>query len=124
MLLELIIGIAASLIASILTGFLGNKAISKQNSVILKTYILFLAVTVFVVSAFISVMLNESFVNLLASIKGFDIRQFYIKGFTNIMFIFLMVTLITAGVILAEAVDRSSRRDHKEDMDRWKTLYK
>lgn len=122
MLLELIIGIAASLIASILTGFLGNKAISKQNSVILKTYILFLAVTVFVVSAFISVMLNESFVNLLASIKGFDIRQFYIKGFTNIMFIFLMVTLITAGVILAEAVDRSSRRDHKEDMDRWKAM--
>lgn len=122
MLLELIIGIAASLIASILTGFLGNKAISKQNSVILKVYVLFLAVTVFVVSAFISVMLNESFVNLLASMKGFDIRQFYIKGFTNIMFIFLMVTMITAAVILAEAVDRGSRRDHKEDMDRWKAM--
>lgn len=122
MLLELIIGIAASLIASIITGFLGNKAISKKDSVILKIYVLFLAATVFVISAFISVMLNESFVNLLASMKGFDIRQFYIKGFTNIMFIFLMVTLITAGVILAEAVDRSSRRDHKEDMDRWKAM--
>ena len=42
MLWDLLIGVAASLIASAIVGFLGNKAISKQNSIILKVYILYI----------------------------------------------------------------------------------
>lgn len=122
MLRDLLIGIAASLIASVIVGFLGNKATAKQNSVILKIYVLFLSVSVFVVSAHISVLLNESFMDRLAALKGFDVRRFYSTGLSNLVFIFLMITMVTVGVILAEAFDRGSRRDHKENMDRWKLL--
>ena len=122
MLRDLLIGIAASLISSVIVGFLGHKATAKQNSVILKVYVLFLSVSVFVVSAFVSVLLNENFMERLTALKGFDIQRFYTTSFSNLVFIFLMITMVTAGVVLAEAFDRGSRRDHKENMDRWKML--
>ena len=56
MLVDLIEGIISSLVASAIVGFFGNKVVSKQNSIILKIYILFLSIAVFISCSIVSVV--------------------------------------------------------------------
>lgn len=122
MLWDLLIGIAASLIASGIVGFLGNKAISKQNSIILKVYILFLSMATFVISAMISIILNQDFVNRVVTMNEVNILKFYSNCINSFIFILGIIAFVSAIVIGIEAYDRGARRDHKEDMDRHKAL--
>lgn len=122
MLWDLLIGIAASLIASGIVGFLGNKAISKQNSIILKVYILFLSMATFVVSAMISIILNQDFVNRVVTMNEVNILKFYSNCINSFIFILGIIAFVSAIVIGIEAYDRGARRDYKEDMDRYKAL--
>ena len=122
MLWDLLIGIAASLIASGIVGFLGTKAISKQNSIILKVYILFLSMATFVVSAMISIILNQDFVNRVVTMNEVNILKFYSNCINSFIFILGIIAFVSAIVIGIVAYDRGARRDHKEDMDRYKAL--
>lgn len=122
MLLDLIVGVAASLIASGLVGFFGNKAISKQNSVMLKVYVFFLAIVVFVVTAMLSVILNKDFTAYISSISETNLLRFYQNCINSFVFILLFVASITAVMIGIEAWDRGERREHKQSMDRYKTM--
>ena len=117
MLLDLIVGIASSLIASIIVGFLGNKAVSKQNSVILKTYVLFLSVTVFISGAIVSIILNKDFSERVAKISEANLLKFYQSCIHSFTFILGIVAFVTVMIIAFEAYDRGARRDHKENMD-------
>lgn len=122
MIFDFLIGIASSLVASGLVGFFGNKAISKQNSIILKVYVLFLAVVVFVITAMVSVILNDEFISHIASISEMDLLRFYRNCLSSFVFILMFVAAITATIIGIEAWDRGERRDHKHSMDRYKAL--
>ena len=122
MLWDLLIGIAASLIASGIVGFLGNKALSKQNSIILKVYILFLSMATFVVSGMISIILNQDFIDRVVAMNEINILKFYSNCITHFIFILFIIACVSAMVIGIEAYDRGARRDHKEDMDRYKAL--
>ncbi len=122
MLWDLLIGIAASLIASGIVGFLGNKAISKQNSVILKVYVLFLSMATFVVSGVISIILNQDLVDRVVTMNEVNILKFYSNCINSLIFVLGIIAFVSAGVIGIEAYDRSVRRDHKENMDRYKTI--
>ncbi len=113
MLLDLCIGIASSLIASIILGFLGNKAISKQNSIILKIYVLFLSIVVFIVSAMISVILNKEFVDRISKMTEVNTLKFYSNCVNSFVFVLFVTTLFSVGVLIAEAIDRSERRERK-----------
>ena len=120
MLVDLIVGIASSLIASVIVGFLGNKAISKQNSIILKVYVLFLSVTVFVSGAIISIVLNKDFNERIAKISEVNLLRFYQNCINSFVFIIGIIAFVSLIIIGIEAYDRGARRDHKEDMDRYK----
>ena len=122
MLVDLIVGIAASLIASVIVGFLGNKAVSKQNSIILKLYVLFLSVTVFVCCAISGIILNKDFGERIAKISEVNLLRFYQSCIRSFVIIIIIVAVLTVIVIGIEAYDRGARRDHKEDMDRYKQL--
>ncbi len=122
MLWDLLIGIAASLIASGIVGFLGNKAISKQNSIILKVYILFLSMATFVISGMISIILNQDFVDRVVTMNEVNILKFHSNCINSFIFILGIIAVVSAIVIGIEAYDRGARRDHKEDMDRYKAL--
>lgn len=122
MLWDLLIGVAASLIASAIVGFLGNKAISKQNSTILKVYILFLSMATFVISGLISIILNQSFVDRFVTMSEVNILKFYSNCINSFIFIIGIIAFVSAIVIGIEAYDRGARRDHKENMDRYKVL--
>ena len=122
MLLDLIVGIAASLIASAIVGFLGHKAVSKQNSTILKLYVLFLSITTFICGCIVSLVLNEDFRTRIAKINEANLLAFYqrcIRYFVLIIGIVAFLTLIVIGI---EAFDRGERRDNKNSMDRLKLL--
>ena len=120
MIVDLIVGIVSSLIASMIVGFLGNKAISKQNSIILKIYVLFLSATAFVVSAIISIVLNKNLMQRITQMNEVNILRFYQSCVRSLLGVLLLVVLMTGLVLLAEASDRSARRDHKQSMDRLK----
>ena len=122
MLWDLLIGIAASLIASGIVGFLGNKAISKQNSIILKVYVLFLSMATFVVSGVISIILNQDLIDRVVTMNEVNILKFYSNCINSFIFILGIIAFVSAIVIGIEAYDRGARRDHKEDMDRYKAL--
>ena len=85
MLMDLIIGIAASLIASLIVGFLGNKAVSKNNSIALKIYVCFLSIIVFVCCSIVSIALNKDFGERIASISEISLVYFY----DSLLYIFM-----------------------------------
>ena len=123
MIYELIIGIVSSLIASLIVGLLSNKAISKQNSLILKIYVLFLAFAVFVCCSVISIVLNQSIYERVAKFSEVNLLRFYqfcINSFLAMLVIVVVFSLIVIGI---EAYERCSKRDHKELLDRLK-MYK
>lgn len=121
MIFDLIIGIIASLIASIILGFLGNKAISKySDNPIMKIYVLFLSAFVFVVCSALSIILNDSFLERILKMNETNILKFYQNCINNFVWLFGAVLLLTIAVLLIEAFERSSNREHKQDMDRYK----
>ncbi len=122
MIIDFLISIAASLVSSGLTGLLGNKAVSKQNSIILKVYILFLSVVVFIITAMLSVVLNRDFTSFIAGISEVNMLRFYSNCLNSFILMLLLVAIVTAIIISIEAWDRGSKRDHKQDMDRYNTL--
>ena len=122
MIKDLIVGIVASLIASAILGFLGNKAVSKQNSVLLKVYVLFLSVTVFISCIIASVILNKDFGDRIAKISETNLLRFYQNSINSFVFIIGIIAFLTAIIIGIEAYDRGARRDHEEDMERYRTL--
>ena len=101
MLIDLIIGIAASLIASLIVGFLGNKAVTKNNNVILKLYICFLSIIVFVCCSLVSIVLNKEFGERIASISEVSLVYFYDSCIYEFMFIIAAIGLVTLFVIYA-----------------------
>ena len=122
MIKDLIVGIVASLIASAILGFLGNKAVSKQNSILLKVYVLFLSVTVFISCIIASVILNKDFGDRIAKISETNLLRFYQNSINSFVFIIGIIAFLTAIIIGIEAYDRGARRDHEEDMERYRTL--
>lgn len=122
MILDLIIGILASLIASVLVGLCGNKVIAKQSSIVLKVYVLFLAAVAFVVAAILSIVLNKNFAEIISSISEANLLRFYSNCINGFILILVIVGGVSGIVIVSEVMDRSSRRDHKQDMERYKTL--
>ena len=122
MIKDLIVGIVASLIASAILGFLGNKAVSKQNSILLKVYVLFLSVTVFISCLIASVILNKDFGDRIAKISEANLLRFYQNSINSFVFIIGIIAFLTAIIIGIEAYDRGARRDHEEDMERYRTL--
>lgn len=122
MIVDLIIGIIASLIASGIVGFLGNKAISKHNNTIMKIYVLFLSAFVFFVCAELSILLNDSFLERILKMNENNMVVFYRYCIYIFGGQFMFVLFVTVAVLLIEAFDRSANRDHKQDMDRYKAL--
>jgi len=122
MLVDFIIGILASLAASLITGFLGNKAISKSNSTILKVYVLFLATSIFVVGAVLSVILNKQFNERIATISEANLLRFYNNCVSSFVFILLIIAGVSIGVLLIEAFHRAELRDQKDSLKRYKNM--
>lgn len=123
MIVDLIVGIIASLIASGIVGFLGNKAISKHSdNTIMKIYVLFLSAFAFIVCAMLSVILNDSFLERILKMNEANILKFYHNCINNFVWLFGILFLVTIAVIIIEAFNRGANRDHKQDMDRYKKL--
>ena len=101
MLIDLIIGIAASLIASLIVGFLGNKVVTKSNNIILKLYICFLSIIVFVSGSIVSIVLNKEFGERIASISEVSLVHFYDSCIYAFMFIIAAIGLVTLFVVYA-----------------------
>ena len=122
MIIDLIVGIFALLIASVLVGLCGNKVIAKQSSIVLKVYVLFLAIVAFIVAAILSVVLNKNFAEIIFSISEVNLLKFYYFCISSFIVIFAIVGIVSGIVIFLEVSDRASRRDHKQDLERYKTL--
>lgn len=120
MLIDLIVGIAASLIASLIVGFLGNKAVSKNNNVILKLYICFLSIIVFVCCAIVSIVLNKNLGERIANISEVSLMYFYDSCIYAFMFVIAAVGLVTLFVVFAlcsKLFAKGEKQLFKQDTD-------
>lgn len=76
----------------------------------------------FVISGLISIILNQSFVDRFVTMSEVNILKFYSNCINSFIFIFGIIAFVSAIVIGIEAYDRGARRDHKENIDRYKVL--
>lgn len=76
----------------------------------------------FVISGLISIILNQSFVDRFVTMSEVNILKFYSNCINSFIFILGIIASVSAIVIVIEAYDRGARRDHKENMDRYKVL--
>lgn len=96
--------------------------IAKQSSIVLKVYVLFLAIVAFIVAAILSVVLNKNFAEIIFSISEVNLLKFYYFCISSFIVILAIVGIVSGIVIFLEVSDRASRRDHKQDLERYKTL--
>lgn len=124
MIKDVLIDIFSSVAASCITGFFGNKAIAKNSSLVLKTYVIFLSAFSFIVAAIISIVLNKGLAERLQQISEANLLRFYDNCIHTLLFLFLFFSIVTVGIIIAEYLQRSEKQSHKESMDRIRAVYK
>lgn len=107
MIQDLVVSILGSLIVALITGFLGNKAISKNSSIILQVYVLFLAGSSFVISAMVFIVLNQDIIKRMQTISETNMLRFYHNCLQSFVFAFLIIAVTTIFIIILEAFDRN-----------------
>lgn len=112
MLRDLIIGTIASLIASGIAGFLGQKVTKKYNSIILKIYVLFLSGIVFITSELFAFVISNT--TMREKISSHEIERLYRLFSHDIVFIIFLFIGVTVAVILVEAFHRSDLIEMKK----------
>lgn len=106
MLKELIVSTIASLIAGGITGFLGQKTIKNFNSIILKAYVLFLSVIIFITSELFAFVICNTMIK--QTVSAHDIERLYRFFSSSVLLIVLFLVMVTTGVIIAEFYHRNN----------------
>ena len=102
MIRDLIVGVIASLIASGIVGFWGNKAVSNSNSVVLKIYVLFLAAVTFISTEILSIVTNEKIIEHITMVSDTRFEDYYNACFHIFGGIAFMVSVVTCIMLLME----------------------
>ena len=120
---DIFISTVASLLAGIITGYLGQKAIKKHDTIILQVFVIFVSVVVFLTTAIVCLLLNEAFLSRLSKISEVNLLRFYSNSINSLVFITGMVTCVALFIICIEAYNRSEKREHKNEID-WMKMWK
>ena len=77
---------------------------------------------VFICCSIVYIILNKDLGERIARINEVNLLRFYNNCVNSFVFIILIIAALTLITIGLEAYDRGARRDHKENMDRYKQL--
>ena len=127
MILDFIVGVAASIVASIICGLLTKKVLGKSNDVLTSIYTIYIAFSAFVFVIILAFMLSGNLQNAFASWSGknaFTVLR-YVSSFFWILFVNVtIVTIIFIIVRQIELTQKSMDKAHKGMMDYYNSLNK
>ena len=127
MALDFIVGIAASIVASIICGLFTKKLFGKNNDVLTSIYTIYIAFSAFVFVIIFAFMLSENLQNVFAVWSGQNV--FTVLRYVSSLFwiLFVNVTLVTIIVIIVrqmELTQKSMDKSRKGMMDYYNSLNK
>ena len=127
MLLDFIVGVAASIVASIIGGLLTKKVFGKSNDVLTSIYTIYIAFSAFVFVILLAFMLSGNLQSAFASWSGQN--AFTVLKYVSSLFwiLFLNVTIVTIIFIIVrqmELTQKSMDKAHKGMMDYYNSLNK
>ena len=127
MILDFIVGVAASIVASIICGLLTKKVLGKSNDVLTSIYTIYIAFSAFVFVIILAFMLSGNLQNAFASWSGQN--AFTVLKYVSSLFwiLFLNVTIVTIIFIIVRQIEltqKSMDKAHKGMMDYYNSLNK
>ena len=127
MILDFIVGVAASIVASIICGLLTKKVFGKSNDALTSIYTIYIAFSAFVFVIILAFMLSGNLQNAFASWSGqnaFTVLR-YVSSFFWILFVNVtIVTIIFIIVRQMELTQKSMDKARKGMMDYYNSLNK
>lgn len=110
MFLDLLVGIAASLIASFIFGFFTNRLFGKNNNdILLKIYMIYVSCSVFIVALMLSYITNSEIVNMIATMAEVNIFTIYKHSFMSFVWIALQLSLVTIAFLIIRLIELTTK---------------
>ena len=127
MILDFIVGVIASITASIICGFFTRKIFGKNNDVLTSIYTIYIAFSAFVFVILLTFMLSGNLQNAFANWSGqnaFTVLK-YVSSLFWILFVNVsIVTIIFLIVRQMELTQKSMDKAHKNMIDYYNSLNK
>ena len=127
MILDFIVGVVASITASIICGFFTRKIFGKNNDVLTSIYTIYIAFSAFVFVILLTFMLSGNLQNAFANWSGqnaFTVLK-YVSSLFWILFVNVsIVTIIFLIVRQMELTQKSMDKAHKNMIDYYNSLNK
>ena len=127
MILDFIVGVIASITASIICGFFTRKIFGKNNDVLASIYTIYIAFSAFVFVILLTFMLSGNLQNAFANWSGqnaFTVLKYASSLFWILFVNVSIVTIIFLIVRQMELTQKSMDKAHKNMIDYYNSLNK
>ena len=127
MILDFIVGVIASITASIICGFFTRKIFGKNNDVLTSIYTIYIAFSAFVFVILLTFMLSGNLQNAFANWSGqnaFTVLKYASSLFWILFVNVSIVTIIFLIVRQMELTQKSMDKAHKNMIDYYNSLNK
>lgn len=114
MAIDFLIGIAASLVASFISGFFTTKLFGKNSSdVFLKIYTIYVSGSAFIISLLFAYMVNSNIIKMIADMTDVNIFTIYKYSSTLFVWMFSLFAIITVIFLIVRQMDVNSKEMKK-----------
>ena len=127
MFVDFIIGVAASIVASVICGFFTKKVLGKNSDVLTSIYIIYTSFSAFVFVILLAFVLSGNIQNAFATLTGQG--AFTLLRYVSSLFwiLFLNVTIVTITFIIVRQIELSQKsmdKARKEMINYYNSLNK
>lgn len=127
MILDFIVGVAASIVASIICGFFAKKVFGKSNDVLTSIYTIYIAFSAFVFIILLTFILSESLQEAFVTLLGQNAFAVFKIVSALFLILFVNVSIVTIVFLIVrqmELTQKSMDKLRKEMMDYYNSLNK
>ena len=109
MILDFVIGICSSIVASLICGFLTKKTFGKNNDVLTSIYSIYISFSVFVFIILLAFLLSDNIQSVIITWSGENVFTL-IKYVSSLFWIlFVNVTIVTLSFIIMRQVETTNK---------------
>ena len=109
MILDFIVGICASIVASLICGFFSKKAFGKSTDILTTFYSIYIGFSVFVFSALLVFLLSENIQSVIISWSGENVFSLIRYATSLFWILFVNVTIVTIIFIIVRQIELSTK---------------
>lgn len=110
MILDLLVGIAASLIASFIFGFFTNSLFGKSNNdILLKIYMIYVSCSVFIVALMLSYITNSEIVDIIATMAEVNVFTVYKYSSMSFVLLSLLLSVVTIAFLFIREIEWTTK---------------